>query len=134
MEKPVTSPFFNHFLFVGLLALLSACTSFSTVKPTIQLDDAGQVVFSDIHARNVANGIQIRGNVLKKVSSGKRITIPGHIHIALLGKDGKTLEIIQARTHQTYGNSKRWHFDGVLKTQAPVGSRVVVKYHGRHGK
>ena len=134
MAKLVSSTFFSHFLLASLLALLSACTPFSTVKPTIQLDDSGQVVFSDIHTRKIAKGLHISGDVVKKVTSGKRITIPGHIHLVLLGKDGTELEIIKARTHRKYGNSRLWHFDGVLKMRAPAGSRVIVKYHGRHGK
>jgi hypothetical protein len=129
MKKSILGYVFINSL---LVLLLTACTPFSTAKPAIHVNDSGQVVFSDINTHKVAKGIQIRGNVLKKTSSGKRITIPGHIHIVLIGKNGKELEIIKARTHRKYGNSRLWHFDGVLKTLAPVGSRIIVKYHNKH--
>lgn len=112
-----------------LLLLLTACTPMQTTKIPIHTNSSKDVVFSDIRSSKSAKGIIVNGNVRKKISASKRARIPGHIHIILTSRDGEELETIKARTHRKYGNSKHWHFDGILKTLPPEGSVIVVKHH-----
>lgn len=120
-------------LFTTLVVLsLTACTPTTVVNQPIHILNSGNVLFTNIITEKVKNGLKVSGNVRKKSQSGKRVRIPGHIHIISKDKDGKILETIQARTHRKFGNSKTWHFDGVLKTLSTRDGEIAVKYHGRH--
>jgi len=112
--------------FLSLLLLLTACAT--TLQPIHTLNSKG-VLFSNVMSNKTAQGIVINGYVQKSASSSKQIRIAGHIHIILKSKENKVLETVKARTHRKYGNSKLWHFDGILKTLPPEGSKITVKYH-----
>jgi len=125
----------NTYLVISafLSLFLAACTPGSISKQHIYTQGANVVVFTDIVANRVATGTKISGNVRQRSQPGKQITIPGHIHIISKDPLGKPLEIIQASTHRKYGNSKVWHFEGVLTSSLPEGSTVIVQYH-KHPK
>lgn len=127
-NQPIKALLFTTFLSLAL----TACTSTRSTEQHVHTYDSGKVLFSDIFTTNIEKGIKVTGNVRKKTPSGKRITIPGHIHIVHENKDGKALETVNARTHRNYSNSRVWHFDGMLKTLPTEGSTIVVKYHNRH--
>lgn len=120
-------------LVAGLLALLlTACTPTGLHQFPVHTLNAGKVTFSNIKADKHAQGMMVTGNVKRRSQAGKRVPIPGHIHIILKSINGNELETIKARTHRKYGNSKLWHFDGLLKMVPPEGSAIVVMYHNRH--
>lgn len=123
----------NTTLFIAFLTLfITACTSLvHEAKQPVYAPKSGYVVFSRVITNKVKKGTLVSGNIRTKSTSGKRISIPGHIHITLTGQDGKILETIKARTHRKYGNSAIWHFDGLIKTLPLKGSLITVKYHGR---
>ncbi len=113
------------------ILLLTACAPTQTTQTQqhIHAPNSKGVLFSNVISSKSAKGTTISGNVKKGASANKQIKISGHIHIILLSKDNKELETVKARTHRKYGNSKLWHFDGILKTPPPIGSIITVKYH-----
>ena len=126
-KMTVTSVFFS----VGFSVALAACTPVKAVKQPVYVLPSKQVLFGEITTIKTAEGIKVSGQVRKKSLSSRRIKIAGHIHILLKNKAGDVLETVKARTHRLYARGRVWHFDGVLKKGLPVGSVVVVKYHGR---
>jgi thioester reductase-like protein len=120
------SVFFSIFLSVAL----SACTPVKSIKQPVYALDSKQVIFDEINMSKTADGIKVSGQVRKKSLSSRRIKIAGHIHILLKNSAGEVLETVNARTHRLYARGVVWHFDGVLKQGLPVGSVVVIKYHG----
>lgn len=139
MKKRNKQMYKSLFISTFLVVLLSACTSGGDVvpvnqfsKPTVQTIDSGKVSFSNIDVRKTAEGIKVSGNVKRRSPSIRRVSIHGHIHIILNSPTKEPIEILKANTHRKYGNSKYWHFDGVLKTPLPENSSIVVKYHASH--
>ena len=115
-----------------LSLLLTACTPSKIIKQPVYALDSKQVVFSEINAYKTKKGLKISGQVRKRALSSRHINIAGHIHVSLKNAAGEVLETVQARTHRLYARGTIWHFDGVLTKALPVGSVVVVEYHGRH--
>jgi hypothetical protein len=122
----------NHQIIMLLSISLMACTTTPVQKTAVKTQNAGVVSFSNISINKTTHAIIIRGNVKKRAQAGKRITIPGHIHITLKASNGTELETIQARTHRKFKNSKAWHFDGKLKRLPTADSEIVVKFHNHH--
>ena len=119
---------------IFLSILLVACTPANITNQHIHTQGSNVVLFDNIVVNKLASGTKVSGNVRERSQPGKQATIPGHIHIISKNPANKPLEIIQASTHRKYGNSKVWHFEGVLTSSLPEGSTIIVKYHKHLGK
>ncbi len=115
-----------------LSVTLTACTPAKSIKQSVYVQPSKQVSFGKISTNKIANGIKVSGQVRKKSLASRRIKIAGHIHVLSKSATGEVLETVTARTHRLYKRGTTWHFDGVLTKGLPVGSVVVVKYHGRY--
>jgi len=125
-------PLISVFSSLYVSVTLAACTPVKSIKQSVYVQPSKQVIFGKITTSKTAKGIKVSGQVRKKSLASRRIKIAGHIHVLLKSATGEVLETVKARTHRQYARGRVWHFDGVLRKGLPVGSVVVVKYHGRH--
>ena len=133
----------NIATYISTLILLSSISvssyamSHKMAKPAMK-DLAKTEIYSiNSKAANLSNisiikrkvGYAISGNVNINTMQRRVLKIPGYISIELKDGQGKILEVAKARLHHKYGKSKAAHFDGILKTTPPAGSKITIKHY-----
>ena len=90
--------------------------------------DSNEVAFSRVKSSKEKNGYAVSGDIRIKSMKHRVLRFPGYVSIVLKAADGSELESIKARYHSKFSGSKSGHFDAVLKTTPPDGSRIEVTH------
>lgn len=95
MKKTNILLLFKTFLMITVLTPGAALTheppdTFHRIK--IETDDSRLASFANMHVQEIDQGVEVSGVLLRRVGH-RNLRIRGHIHIEVLNKDGRVLDI-----------------------------------------